>query len=266
MHGKVSPPISPLPIDPQTQMPSPVPSYKQHSRHSSATYKRYKYLRRIFHFRQMDFEFALWQMLYLMIAPQKVYRNFHYRKCTKDQYARDDPAFLVLLSLFLVGSSIIFALVMGLSFVGFLKFVAWVVFVDTIGVGLLIATLFWAISNRHLIKHANAGPDVEWGYCFDVHLNAFFPLLMILHVFQAIFLHFILLNWFTSKLFGNTLWLISIGYYIYITFLGYSALPQLHKTQILLYPMIALFVTYIVTVAAGWNTTKALIYFYEYRL
>lgn len=32
----------------------------------------------------MDFEFALWQMLYLFIAPQKVYRNFHYRKRKKD--------------------------------------------------------------------------------------------------------------------------------------------------------------------------------------
>lgn len=28
----------------------------------------------------MDFEFALWQMIYLFIAPQKVYRNFGYRK------------------------------------------------------------------------------------------------------------------------------------------------------------------------------------------
>jgi hypothetical protein len=29
--------------------------------------------------------------------------------------------------------------------------------------------------------------DVEWGYTFDVHLNAFFPPLVILHVFQLIF-------------------------------------------------------------------------------
>jgi hypothetical protein len=33
------------------------------------------------------------------------------------------------------------------------------------------------------------GQDVEWGYAFDVHLNAFFPLLMILHLFQLAFLH-----------------------------------------------------------------------------
>ena len=32
------------------------------------------------------------------------------------------------------------------------------------------------------------GQDVEWGYAFDVHLNAFFPLLMILHLFQLVFL------------------------------------------------------------------------------
>lgn len=32
----------------------------------------------------MDFEFALWQMIYLFIAPQKVYRNFGYRKGTID--------------------------------------------------------------------------------------------------------------------------------------------------------------------------------------
>lgn len=47
---------------------------------SSAAAKRYKYLRRILRFEQMDFEFAFWQMIYLFVAPQKVYRNFHYRK------------------------------------------------------------------------------------------------------------------------------------------------------------------------------------------
>lgn len=46
----------------------------------SATTKSYRYLRRLLKFDQMDFEFALWQMLYLFVAPQKVYRNFNYRK------------------------------------------------------------------------------------------------------------------------------------------------------------------------------------------
>lgn len=69
----------------------------------SATSKSYKYLRRLLKFNQMDFEFAFWQMIYLFIAPQKVYRNFNYRKQTKSQFARDDPAFLVLLVICLCG-------------------------------------------------------------------------------------------------------------------------------------------------------------------
>lgn len=28
----------------------------------------------------MDFQYAMWQMLYLFVSPQKVYRNFSYRK------------------------------------------------------------------------------------------------------------------------------------------------------------------------------------------
>lgn len=138
------------------------------ARHTAGA-KRYKYLRRLLHFRQMDFEFAVWQMLYLFTSPQKVYRNFHYRKQTKDQWARDDPAFLVLLSVWLCGehfwwnmgrvwkwslhrldnhvfsavSTVGFGLVLEMGFVEMLKLWLWVVFIDCIGVGLLISTLMW---------------------------------------------------------------------------------------------------------------------------
>lgn len=96
----------------------------------SATTKSYKYLRKIVKFDQMDFEFAMWQMIYLFISPQKLYRNFSYRKRkkliifhlrkskkinisfdfteTKSQFARDDPAFLVLLILCLFGKPWLF--------------------------------------------------------------------------------------------------------------------------------------------------------------
>lgn len=60
---------------------SPLPAPANTSRSClSATTKSYKYLRRLLKFDQMDFEFALWQMLYLFVSPQKVYRNFNYRK------------------------------------------------------------------------------------------------------------------------------------------------------------------------------------------
>ncbi|PRD28138.1 UNVERIFIED_CONTAM: unc50-b [Trichonephila clavipes] len=139
-------------------LPSPIPTYRGGS---TAVAKRSKFLRRLFYFKHMDFEFALWQMFNLFVSPQKVYRNFQYRKQTKNQFARDDPAFLVLLGFWLIVSSIGFAVVLKLQF----------------------------ISNRYLRKPVCKDQDVEWAYAFDVHLNAFFPLLIILHIFQLFFYH-----------------------------------------------------------------------------
>ncbi|KAM4794812.1 protein unc-50 homolog [Rhinophrynus dorsalis] len=239
-------------------------SSRDAARHTAGA-KRYKYLRRIFHFRQMDFEFALWQMLYLFTSPQKVYRNFHYRKQTKDQWARDDPAFLVLLSIWLCVSTLGFGFVLDMGFFQTLKLLLWVVFIDCVGVGLLIATLMWFVSNKYMVKRQ--GNDVEWGYTFDVHLNAFYPLLVILHFIQLFFInHVITLHWFIGYCVGNTFWLIAIGYYIYITFLGYSALPFLKNTVILLYPFAVLVLLYILSLSLGWNFTKMLCSFYKYRV
>lgn len=52
-----------------------------------------------------------------------------------------------------------------------------------------VATVLWYFSNKYLKKDTCMDQDVEWGYAFDVHLNAFFPLLVILHVFQLFFYH-----------------------------------------------------------------------------
>lgn len=131
-----------------------------------AATKCYKYLRKLLKFEQMDFEFAVWQMIFLFVAPQKVYRNFQNRKRTlslnnyakrytmtylihyvfaetKSQFARDDPAFLVLVTCCLCISTIGFAIVLSLKFFQFIKLLFYMVFIDYIAVGLLIATIFW---------------------------------------------------------------------------------------------------------------------------
>lgn len=171
-------------------LPSPVPysngryisKWKQRS--LTAVNKCQKYFARLFHVNHMDFEYASWQMIYLFISPHKVYRSVYYRKSTKNQYSRDDPAFLVLLSFWFIISASGLSLVLRLPFLAFVKFLLWVVFVDCIGIGLVVATLFWFISNRYLLKDPRSKEDVEWGFAFDVHLNAFFPPLIIIHVFQ----------------------------------------------------------------------------------
>lgn len=237
------------------------------SKCTSAKEKGFKYLRRLFRFRQMDFEFASWQMMHLFFSPQKVYRNFQYRKQTKNQFARDDPAFLVLLSLCFCITSIAFGVVMGLGAFKIFKFLLWVVFIDCIAVGVVIASTMWFLTNRYLVVMAKVGQDVEWGYAFDVHLNAFFPVLMILHCLQLFFINTVIIKeGFFGVFLGNTFWLVAISYYTYITFLGYSVLPFLKKSVAILSPMILLVFIYVLSLALNWNITKGLLYFYEHRV
>uniref|UniRef100_A0A453KG12 Uncharacterized protein n=1 Tax=Aegilops tauschii subsp. strangulata TaxID=200361 RepID=A0A453KG12_AEGTS len=51
---------------------------------------------------QMDIEYTFWQMVHLCTSPKVVYQHTKYHKQTKNQWARDDPAFIVILILFLV--------------------------------------------------------------------------------------------------------------------------------------------------------------------
>lgn len=237
---------------------------------STAAAKRYKYLRRIFKFDQMDFEFAFWQMLYLLIAPQKVYRNFHYRKKTKSQFARDDPAFLVLFSACLCITSVCFSVVLKLSFLQFIHFLLYVIFVDCIGFGIIVATFLWFVLNKYFRINPD-GEDVEWGYAFDVHLNAFFPPLILLHFFQLFFYNNFISPSFHHALFistfiGNTFWLVAIMYYLYITFLGYSSLYMLKNTQLILTPIPVILVVYMISLVSYFNITHAVFKFYERRV
>ena len=66
------------------------------------------YMRRLCSFRQMDFEATFDQMLTLLsFEPSRVYISFYYRKQTKNQWARDDPAFMVVEAAFVAVSYLI---------------------------------------------------------------------------------------------------------------------------------------------------------------
>ncbi|XP_041982620.1 protein unc-50 homolog [Aricia agestis] len=257
---------SPPPMNyPRSTSPLPAPANYQPTT-ASAAVKRYKYLRRLFKFNQMDFEFAAWQMVYLFVSPQKVFRNFNYRKHTKSQFARDDPAFLVLLSIWLFLSSICFALAMGLTWGQCVLFILYVVFVDFIGAGIIASTFFWYMSNKYLRVDASSA-DVEWGYSFDVHINAFFPPLSLLHCAQILLFNQLLSHGgLVSCVVANSFWLASCVYYLYITFLGYSNLPQLQNTRLFLLPLPALALLYLASLPANFNLSRMLIHFYHYRV
>lgn len=232
----------------------------------SATTKSYKYLRKLVKFDQMDFEFAIWQMIYLFVSPQKLYRNFSYRKQTKSQFARDDPAFLVLLVLCVFVTSIGLTWILDLTFRQTVHCIAYIIIVDFILVGILMTTVMWLFANRYLRQNPNEA-DVEWGYSFDVHMNAYFPPLVLLHFVLLVFFHSVINSEsFFSRLFGNTIWLVAIIYYIYITFLGYNCIAFLKNSRIILAPIPVVFLFYVITLVIGWNITISFVYFYQFRV
>lgn len=111
---------------------------------------------------------------------------------------------------------------LGLGLWQSIYFIFYVVFVDCIFAGIVVATFLWLVTNRYL-RTNQLEPDIEWGYAFDVHLNAFFPPLMLLHFVQLLFYNWLISqSWFISRFIGNTFWLLALGYYVYITFLGYN--------------------------------------------
>lgn len=123
---------------------------------------------------------------------------------------------------FLSVTSLGFTWVLGLGFGQTLYFLFYVVFVDCILCGIIAASILWFLANKYM-RADSLAKDVEWGYAFDVHLNAFYPPLIIIHFIQLIFYNAVISqDWFISRLLGNTLWLLAIGYYVYITFLGYN--------------------------------------------
>ena len=204
-------------------------------------------------------------MVNLVIAPRKVYRNFVSRKQSKDQFARDDPAFLVLLAAFLCLSSALLTVVLGLGFVGFLKLLLWSVFVDCIGAGILVATVLWSFTNYFFC--VDRQHDVEWGYSFDIHLNASFAFLVFIHIVQPV-LYYPVLNaqGYIGSFFACTVFLVACSYYLYITFLGYSSVPFLKGTRKLLYIFPFLLLMYFVCIGLGWNISRTVMNFYHYRV
>lgn len=79
-----------------------------------------------------------------------------------------------------------FTWTLNLSFGQTVYCIFYIVIVDFIVVGIIVASFTWIFTNKYLRQRETDG-DIEWGYCFDVHLNAFFPPLVLLHFVQLLF-------------------------------------------------------------------------------
>jgi hypothetical protein len=66
------------------------------------------------------------------------------------------------------------------------------------------------------------GERLEFGYCFDVAIRAYFPVWVFLYVVQFLLMPVVAKGYWVSLFLGNTLYLLAFEYYTVITFLGYN--------------------------------------------
>ncbi|EIW74352.1 UNC-50-like protein [Coniophora puteana RWD-64-598 SS2] len=221
--------------------------------------------RRLHRFQQMDFELAFWQLTYLCLAPRRVYKNVYYHKQTKNTWARDDPAILVLLLGALVGASVGWSIAYSLAPLDALRVVLLMIVRDYLLVGALMATIVWFFANRVLVSPSNhsspTDSSVEWAYAFDVHTNAFFPFYLTLYIAQLLLLPVVLRDNWVCLWVGNTLYLVGFAQYVYGIYLGLNALPFLIRTEILLSPLLPLFASYVLSLL-GFNVAKNALHAY----
>ena len=219
--------------------------------------------------RQMDWDQTKWQLRTLITAPRSVYRNLYFHKQTTNQWHRTDPAFSLVVGGMVCACALMYGVGFGMGFVGTVNMVFWMVLLDFLLCGIVVSSAFWLFTNRYLNvsqlsqnnninnNNNNSGQVVEWLYCWDVHCNAFVPVILILYVLQLI-LYTPLLSqtWFISRLIGNSLYLIASMYYVYITFLGYAALPFLHNCVVVLYPSVGVIIVYLMSLLTSFNMSQ----------
>jgi len=233
-----------------------------------------RFFKRLFKFPQMDFEMAVWEMTHLLIAPKKVFKSIYYHKQTRNTWHRPDPSFTYLLSFFLLLTSFAWSLAYTPSFASVVKLALMFVVVHFLAGSLLISTLAYYMVGRLLgpgiaglpgrrRQQGLFGPPggtrgaevLEFGYCFDVSIRAFFPPYVLLYILQYILMPVINHQNRASTFFANLLYLAAGIYWSLITFLGYNALHFLHHTQLLLSPMLAWIIIWLVCTILGINLT-----------
>jgi hypothetical protein len=222
-----------------------------------------EYFKRVAHYAQMDLDYAFWQMICLVCSPSKVYELTSYRKQTKNQWARDDPAFVVVLVGFLVVLGLAYGVAFQVSGWKLVHVIMVLVGVHFLLAGVVVATLCWFVCNNYLRVSSLHGVEqsIEWLYAFDIHCNSFFPFFLILYVLHYFFLPFLLQPSFSATVVSAVFYLAAYGYYAYITSLGYSALPFLEKTEVFLYPVTMLVGMIVLLCLGNVNLSRVSIYF-----
>ncbi|KAL3814269.1 hypothetical protein ACJIZ3_015537 [Penstemon smallii] len=219
-----------------------------------------QYLRRIVKWQQMDIEYTFWQMLHLCTSPKVVYQHTKYHKQTKNQWARDDPAFIVICTLLLLVSTMAYCAAYDHSTGHAVFVVILVLLFHFLVAGAVLATSCWFLTNTYLREEAPNShvveQRVEWLYAFDVHCNSFFPVFVLLYVIHYFLSPLLVAHGFVPVLLSNLLFMAALSYYHYLNYLGYDVLPFLERTTLFLYPIGIVIVLSPILILSGFNPSR----------
>ncbi|KAL0486359.1 5 TM domain-containing transmembrane protein [Acrasis kona] len=217
-------------------------------------------------------------MIDLCWNPTNVFKAARNRKCNskqfdfinfpviKNQWARDDPAFVFMLGLFMLVVALSYAFCFeNISFWSYIYLMLWFFFVDF----LLTGHKLWItdnnksrfVSNKYL-RNNTSSEQVEWLYAFDIHCNAFFILFITLYLGQYILMP-ILISYNTfSLILSNLLYSGAFSYYFYITFRGFVELQNINNPECFLYPIGAIIFGLMLSGLFGFHCTRFVIALY----
>ncbi|KAG2386241.1 hypothetical protein C9374_002687 [Naegleria lovaniensis] len=226
-----------------------------------------QFILRMFKWRQLDFKGALTQMAQIIISPDTVYKNARNRKYIKDRYSRDDPAFVILLAIFMLIIGLIYSITFHkLSLFNYVSLMSYLFLFDFLFIGIFISTICWLICNKFLIDAESGGnnnqENVEWLYSFDVHTNSFIPVFILLYVVQYTMLPILTMDNIIGTSLSALLFMFAFSYYNYLTFKGYLNLTFIKNSEIFLYPIAVILVFTVVCIFTGFNCTKAVLSVY----
>ena len=103
-----------------------------------------------------------------------------------------------------------------------LSLFVYVVSVDFLALGALMASAGWWLANTYLHESPGATDEwaaasrresVEWRYAFDVHCNAFLPVVLLLHLLQYLLLPLLLRDGILSRFVSNSLYAAAFSVY-----------------------------------------------------
>jgi hypothetical protein len=182
----------------------------------------FDYMRKIFHFSQIDFYSAYIQLLY-SFKPNELNEMSKIRKQLKNQWARDDPGFIIVIMFNILITSISYSFTFAENFrwIGTF-FIQFFLFFLLFGLGFSYFIMNFYEKYYKIDDSYAKQRKIEIFYAFDIHCNSFVPLYFMTFTIQLLLFPIIDTSTYISSFISNILYAIGICGYVISTNIGYS--------------------------------------------